>query len=158
MPQIRRPLERMALTPRGDSPGQRLPVRRFFGAKPNVWQLRGRVFPRRTLRDGSRRLADGVLYLLPPRLYSPTFGVPGSPTPSQGRRPPVHVRSTRGWSRQLPRGSTCRELLPCAGSRVRRNLPYPAVLLRLPSIQAAEFKNNSALPKLFLHQIIQHQE
>jgi hypothetical protein len=31
-------------------------------------------------------------------------------------------------------------------------------LLWFPSIQAAEFKNNSALPKLFLHQITQHEE
>ena len=33
-----------------------------------------------------------------------------------------------------------------------------AVLLRLPSRQAAEFENNSALPELFLHQITQHEE
>ena len=83
------------------------------GSRPNLLQLSGRVFQRPTLRDGSGREDDGVLHLpLPPPRYSPTFGVPGSPTPSPGRRPPVHARSTRGWSRQLPRGSTYRERLP----------------------------------------------
>ena len=87
-------------------------ARGFFGARLNVLRLGERVFHRPISRDGSRRQDDGVLDLLLPPLYSPTFEAPCSPPPSQGKRSPVRARSIRGWSRRLPRGSTYRELLP----------------------------------------------
>jgi len=46
------------------------------------------------------------------------------------------------------------ELRPCIAELVCNS----AALLRFPSIQAAEFKSNSALPKLLPHQITQHEE